>query len=98
MLADPFAAVSPVLAAVGLDCDDAAVREAIAATSFERLRGIEQSVGFHERIARATGPFFRRGQAGAWREELTAAEVRKIERHHGALMCDLGYELEFSNS
>jgi hypothetical protein len=37
--------------------------------------------------------FFRRGEVGSWRDELTAEQVRRIEGEHAAMMLRLGYAL-----
>ena len=36
---------------------------------------------------------FRRGEAGAWRDELTIQQVARIEAAQGPMMHRLGYEL-----
>ncbi|MEI6624387.1 MAG: sulfotransferase domain-containing protein [Actinomycetes bacterium] len=94
MLDDACLVTYPVVAAVGLDVTRPQVAQAVEATAFDRLRSMEHDEGFVERVRRSSGPFFRRGQAGGWQEELTAEQVHKIERHHGALMCEMGYELQ----
>jgi len=34
-----------------------------------------------------------RGQAGAWRDELTPCQTRDIELAHGLMMATIGYDL-----
>lgn len=51
----------------------------------------ERENGFREGPQRARGPFFRRGQAGAWHDELNAEQVDRIEAAHGAMMRRQGY-------
>jgi aryl sulfotransferase len=59
---------------------------------FSRLQDQERKVGFAEASRKGT-KFFRRGEAGAWRGELTAEQAGRIEAAHGAMMARLGYEL-----
>ena len=42
---------------------------------------------------RPGGLFFRRGEAGGWRDELNAEQVARIEAAHAPMMRRLGYEL-----
>ena len=50
---------------------------AIKSTSFEAMRRQEAELGFRERPEGMT-QFFAKGQAGAWRDEMTAAQVARI--------------------
>jgi len=56
---------------------DGQLRRAIRATSFEALKKQEEEKGFRERPD-GMERFFAKGQAGAWREDLTAAQVARI--------------------
>lgn len=77
---------------LGLERDSDKVREAIEATWFPFLQEQEQAYGFREASDKGV-PFFRNGQAGAWRDELTDAQVKHIEAFHGETMERMGYEL-----
>ena len=48
------------------------VRKAVAFSDFAELQRQEQARGFCERSIVASGKFFRRGQVGSWRQELSA--------------------------
>jgi hypothetical protein len=72
------------------DVDDGAVARAVDAVSFDRLRAAEAEHGFRERAPTAPS-FFRRGQAGAWRDELPADVAAAIEDEHGQVMERFGY-------
>lgn len=65
-----------------------------ARTQFATLRDQEAAQGFRE-WASSNSPdgkrFFRRGEAEAWREELTAVQIERIEKRHGPMMATLGY-------
>lgn len=90
LLADPRAELARVAAHCGLVASDQALDGAVAATRFDTLQGLEEHTVFD--MGQAAGHrFFRRGQAGGWRDTLTAAQVERIERDHGAMMTRLGY-------
>ncbi|MEO0750703.1 MAG: sulfotransferase domain-containing protein [Pseudomonadota bacterium] len=57
--------------------DSAKLARAIKATSFENLKKQEDELGFTERPD-GMKRFFAKGEAGAWREELTPAQVARI--------------------
>jgi hypothetical protein len=78
---------------LGLDEDGAAIDRALSFSSFSALRAQEQAFGFRER-PEAASSFFRRGQAGKWRETLSDEQVRLILSHHSAVMRRLGYLAE----
>jgi hypothetical protein len=94
MQADTPAALRRVLDFAGRPATDQNILSAAAFASFEELSRQERERGFREapRPHRA-GNFFRRGQAGAWRDELTAEQVARIEAAHAPMMRRLGYEL-----
>ncbi len=89
-LADPVASFQPAFAAAGLEVSASELAGAVASSSWERLRAQEDSVGFVERLS-ATSPFFRRGRAGGWAEELAPNLARRIVDAHGAVMARFGY-------
>jgi hypothetical protein len=61
---------------------------------FAILQQQEREKGFREWNSRGRGKlFFRRGKAGAWRDELTAQQIARIEVEHAQMMLRLGYEL-----
>lgn len=88
---DAVAALHPVLTAIGMPTQRDALAEAVEQARFDRLRASEEERGFRE-VHRNTDRFFRRGLAGAWRDDLTAGQARRIEAEHGAVMDLLGYE------
>lgn len=90
MTADPEAAFGAVARFIGLDAEPEAVAAAVAHCRFERLRAQEDAEGFTER-PEACGRFFRRGEAGGWRDSLTPTQAERIERDHGRVMRRLGY-------
>ena len=70
---------------------DAEIERAVAFADFRQLRKQEQDNGFGE--ASRAGCFFRRGDTGSWREELTPEQAARIERDHAPMMRRLGYPL-----
>ena len=84
---DTFGAL---LQAVGLQVDEQRLAKAIDFSSFERLKDQEVNTGFKERIA-GSGPFFRRGRAGSWIDELTAAQIARVVEKQGTIMRHFGY-------
>jgi aryl sulfotransferase len=66
------------------------IARAVAHSDFSELRKQEEAVGFRERMS-TTALFFRRGEAGAWRVELTADQCARIEAAHRQIMIRLGY-------
>jgi len=67
-----------------------AVARCVADSTIDKLQRRESESGFREAPRNATR-FFRRGVAGAWRDELSPAQARRIEASHGAMMARLGY-------
>lgn len=81
---------SEAIRLLGLPEDAARLKKAIEFSRFEELRAQEQKTGFHEKLSVATS-FFRKGEAGTWRGELTARQSQRIIADHGAVMRRLGY-------
>jgi aryl sulfotransferase len=69
------------------------IRRAVGYADFDELKRQEQDQGFGERPRRLDAVFFRRGETGAWRDELTPEQVARIEAEHAPMMQRLGYEL-----
>jgi len=78
-----------VLKALGIDVDGERLDRAIEMCEFDKLKDTEAEKGFREN---GKGDrFFRRGQAEAWRDELTAKQIRTIEKNHRHTMQRWGY-------
>jgi hypothetical protein len=94
MKADTLGTFRRALDFAGRAASDDDIRRAVSYADFAELRRQEEEKGFSE-LPRpgAGGKFFRRGDAGAWREELSAEQVARIEAAHAAMMQRLGYEL-----
>lgn len=90
MQTDPLATIGAALEFAGRPVSKDDLARAIELASFERLQSQETQSGFRE--APEGRKFFRKGQSGSWREELTQQQVAKIEKDHAAMMDRLGYK------
>jgi hypothetical protein len=95
MLADTAAALAIMARFIGVaeQQDTAAILRAVEASRFERLREIEDRVGFQERPVRSQR-FFRSGRAGDGRRLLSEAQRARIFDPNRALLEELGYTRE----
>lgn len=75
---------------MGLPHDRDAIRRAIEFSSFEVVKAQEEEHGFRERNPQSAS-FFRKGEVGSWREELTGDQAEQIIADHGAVMERFGY-------
>jgi aryl sulfotransferase len=89
-LADPVGVFGPALRFIGCEVTDEQVAVAVDRASFRNLAEQEAAAGFGERPLPG-GRFFRRGQAGAWRDELPAELAEAVVRTHGDVMRRYGY-------
>jgi aryl sulfotransferase len=87
---NPSGAFTAAVRFLGLGHDADQITRAIASSAFGELQRQEQERGFDE--TNATAPsFFRKGRVGAWRDELTDAQVDRLIGDHGRMMERLGY-------
>lgn len=75
----------------GLPHDDAALAEAIAKSSFEKLKAIEANFG-GEKIDTG-GTFFRSGESGGWRKHLSGPLYEKYLAGNAETLRRLGYSV-----
>ena len=93
MQADAVGTFRRALDFAGRAASEEDIRRAVAFADIAELRRQEQEKGFSERPRPGSaGQFFRRGQAGGWRDELSAEQVTRIEAAHAPMMRRLGYE------
>ena len=90
MIEAPAATAAAALRFAGVERTSAEIERAVEASRFERLQALERAEGFGERPS-ADRPFFRRGIAGAWRDELSAEQAARVIRDHHEMMRRLGY-------
>jgi hypothetical protein len=91
LLADPAGQFGGLIRFLGQEPPPERLARAIRDSGFAVLRAQEQAHGFVERPPESQGAFFGTGRHGAWRGVLTAAQRRRIERDHGAMMVRFGY-------
>ena len=93
MKADTVGTFRRALDFAGRPTSDEDIRRAVGYADFAELRRQEEDKGFNETPRRPGGLFFRRGEVGAWRDELAPEQARLIEAAHAPMMRRLGYEL-----
>lgn len=90
MLNSPTKTFGGVAQFLGLKPPRDRLDKAIKQSSFKVLSAQEKAKGFVERPAKAES-FFRKGEAGQWRRELTADQVGRIVGDHREQMDRFGY-------
>jgi hypothetical protein len=70
---------------------DRRVAECVERAAFARLERAEREHGFRERRS-AEAPFFRRGESGSWRVELSGDLADRIRDDHREVMSRFGYD------
>jgi aryl sulfotransferase len=94
MLADTCGTLRRAIDFAGYPASDDDIQRAVDYAAFTELRRQEKEKGFAEASNwKDDRLFFRRGEAGAWRNELTAEQVARIEGAHAPMMRRLDYEL-----
>ena len=93
MKADAARTLRRALAFAERKARDADIARAVAFADFSELKRQETEIGFREAPPRMANGFFRRGETGAWRDELTAEQLARIEAAHAPMMQRLGYAL-----
>lgn len=93
LMADTAGAFARALAFAGRPATAEEIKRAVSFAAFASLQAQEREKGFNEAPRRPNARFFRRGEAGAWRDELSPEQAARIEADHGAMMRRLGYAL-----
>lgn len=88
---NPEAAFAAVVQFCGLTWDPTRVCKAVRFSDFAELQRQEQAKGFREHSAKAPGRFFRRGEVGAWRDELSPDLAQRLAEAHRETMRRFGY-------
>jgi len=83
--AEPLATFTSVIHFCGLEEDQPRIKKAVEFSEFEKAQKQETEHGFDEKTPGAEA-FFRKGQVGTWREELTPELVRKLIAEHTPIM------------
>jgi aryl sulfotransferase len=90
---DTAAVLRRALQFAGQPATDDELFRAVRFADFTRLRQQEEEKGFKEAPQHLGERFFRRGEAGGWRDELTPDQAARIVAAHGAVMRRLGYDV-----
>jgi hypothetical protein len=90
---DTAAVLRRALQFAGQAATDDEICRAVRFAGFSRLRQQEEEKGFTEAPPQLGARFFRRGEAGGWRDELTPDQAARIVAAHGAVMRRLGYDV-----
>ena len=90
LLNDPDRWFQAILNFFDIAFDRGRFNEALVRTTFDRLRSDEDEQGFESRSSYQER-FFRRGQAGGWRDVLTEDQAARVEADHGDMMRACGY-------
>jgi len=88
---DPENSFASVVRFCGLPWDAIGVRKAVAFSRFSELRRQEELNGFSERPTRSSDKFFRRGEVGSWREEISPGLAEMLITTHRECMRRFGY-------
>ncbi len=82
-----------VLDFIGLDHDDHRIEKAVQASSFDRMRSLEENSGMMIPVNGARDErFMRRGKVEGWRDELDPESLAIIEQKCGLVMRMVDYE------
>lgn len=90
MAANPRVAFGGLAKFLQIDAGAAELDAAIEKSSFARLKEQEEKHGFWEKPKEAQS-FFREGRAGAWKDSLSADQIRAITSVHAEQMARFGY-------
>lgn len=90
--ADPLKSFKNALDNLNLKVSKRKIVEAIELAKFDRLKKMEEDVGFKEKAATVKS-FFRSGKAGGYRNELTLNQIEVMLGAHAKTMKKLGYEI-----
>ena len=94
MKADTAGTLCRALAFAGRAATDEEICRAVTFADFTQLRQQELDNGFREAPRpHASGNFFRRGEVGSWRDELSPPQIARIEADHAPMMRRLGYAM-----
>ncbi len=94
MKEDAAGVLASALAFAGVMVSPEAAERAARFAQFDGLKTQELASGFAEAPRPdAERNFFRKGVAGGWHEELSAAQAARIETRHAAMMARLHYQM-----
>jgi len=90
MLSKGFESFKRALEFVEIYASDTAIKRAIKATNFSKLKSREEKDGFGEKNIKAEN-FFRSGKANQYKKELTKSQIEYVIKTQKPMMKKLGY-------
>jgi aryl sulfotransferase len=90
MKADTVCRFTEVIRYSGLDDDPVRIAKAVEFSQFESVKKQEEEKGFGEKM-RKSESFFRKGQVGSWKEQLTPELIEQLTDAFGETMSRFGY-------
>ncbi len=90
MKTQPLTTFTKAVRFAGLGHTGEQIQKSLGFSSFEVVRQLEEAEGFREKSA-SSSRFFRKGEIGSWREELSAEQAEKIIHDHQDVMRRFGY-------
>jgi hypothetical protein len=100
LLADPVKELQKVSPMLGIEPTQERIERAIKLSSASHMRKLEKSQSDKWITTKGTRqdiPFVRDAKSGGWRDRLSEASVRMIEKAWGPTMQELGYELAYGS-
>jgi len=88
---NPIKTFGEVVRFSGHTWDPERLRRSVEFSDFSELQRQEKNNDFNEGLPNSQGQFFRRGQAGMWREEVPPYLVQRLVDVHGETMRRFGY-------
>lgn len=90
MKSQPLATFTKAVNFAGLNHSREQIQKALDFSSFDVMQKQEEAEDFQERSF-PSNRFFRKGQFGSWREELSEKQAQQIVHDHGEVMRRFGY-------
>jgi hypothetical protein len=90
MKLEPYKTFEGAVRFLGLKYEKERINRAIVSSAFKRLQQQEKESGFKEKSPNAE-LFFRNGESGSWRGELTGEQAERIIKAHREVMIRFGY-------
>ncbi len=89
LLEDTESELKRILNTIGILTSEVKIKQAVFNQSFKKKKADFKAVGDYKNVE-----FMRSGRVAGWREFLSPAQVRMIEKTHGDIMGKFGYALE----
>lgn len=90
MIANPFETFYGILEFLGFEMDEQRLSRAIEFSSFKALKQQESEKGFIEKLVEES-TFFRKGEIGSYRNELSDKQIQQIVEYNREAMQQFGY-------